>query len=49
MEMVSIVFGPLEYIMAIWYILLPFEKLVAIWNIFPRFGMLCKEKSGNPV
>jgi hypothetical protein len=21
---------------------------VAIWYIFPRFGMLCQEKSGNP-
>jgi hypothetical protein len=22
--------------------------LVLIWFIFPRFGILCKEKSGNP-
>jgi hypothetical protein len=22
---------------------------VSIWNIFPRFGILDKEKSGNPV
>jgi hypothetical protein len=21
---------------------------VVIWNIFPRFGILCQEKSGNP-
>jgi hypothetical protein len=21
---------------------------MVIWYIFPRFGMLCKEKSGNP-
>jgi hypothetical protein len=26
----------------------PFCNLVAIWYIFPRFGMLCQEKSGNP-
>jgi hypothetical protein len=34
--------------MAIWYILWPFGNLVAIWHIFPRFGMLCREKSGSP-
>jgi hypothetical protein len=22
---------------------------VAIWYIFPRFGILCQEKAGNPV
>jgi hypothetical protein len=38
----------LEYITAIWYILLPFGNLVAIWYIFFRFGILSKEKSGNP-
>jgi hypothetical protein len=26
----------------------PFGNLVVIWYIFPRFGILCKEKSGNP-
>jgi hypothetical protein len=31
--------GHLVYVVAIWYIL---------WYIFPRFGMLYKEKSGNP-
>jgi hypothetical protein len=47
----------LEYITAIWYILLPFGlpilwpfgNLEAIWYVFPRFGILCQEKSGNPV
>jgi hypothetical protein len=34
--------------MAIWYILWPFDNLVAIWYIFPRFGISCQEKSGNP-
>jgi hypothetical protein len=33
-------FGHLEYITAIWYILWPFGNLVAIWYIFPRFGNL---------
>jgi hypothetical protein len=35
--------------MAIWYMLWPFGNLVAIWYIFPCFGTLNKEKSGNPV
>jgi hypothetical protein len=30
------------------YILWTLGNLVAIWYIFPRFGMLCQEKSGNP-
>jgi hypothetical protein len=34
--------------MAIWYILGPFGNLVVIWYIFPRFGILYREKSGNP-
>jgi hypothetical protein len=39
----------LVYVMAIWYILLPFGNGVEIWCIFPRFGILCQEKSGNTV
>jgi hypothetical protein len=45
----------LEYCMAIWSILRPLEivyghlvYLVFIWYIFPRFGILYQEKSGNP-
>jgi hypothetical protein len=41
--------------MAIWSILQPFgifcgnlEHFMIIWYIFPRFGMLHQEKSGNP-
>jgi hypothetical protein len=41
--------------MAIWYIVLPihifYDHLVyflLIWNIFPHFGMLKQDKSGNP-
>jgi hypothetical protein len=26
----------------------PFGNLEAIWDLFARFGILCKEKSGNP-
>jgi hypothetical protein len=40
-------FCHLEYITTIWYILWPFGFLAAIW--YPRFGILCHEKSGNPV
>jgi hypothetical protein len=38
----------LVYSVDIWYILWPFGDLEAIWYIFPRFGILCPEKSGNP-
>jgi hypothetical protein len=48
MEKVSTFVVHLEYITAIWYILCLFGNLVALWNIFPRFGILCQEKSGNP-
>jgi hypothetical protein len=40
--------GHLAYFMVIWYILWPFGNVVVIWYIFPRFGLLCQEKSGNP-
>jgi hypothetical protein len=43
-----VLYGYLEYITAIWYILWAFGILVAIWYIFFRFGILCQEKSGNP-
>jgi hypothetical protein len=38
----------LEYFTGIWYILRPFGNVVVIWYIFPRFGILCEEKSGSP-
>jgi hypothetical protein len=38
----------LVYFMVIWHILWPFCNVVVIWYIFPRFGILCQEKSGNP-
>jgi hypothetical protein len=48
MEKVGVLFHTLEYITAIRYILSPFGNLVAVWYIFLRFGILNKEKSGNP-
>jgi hypothetical protein len=44
----GVFYGHVVYFMAIWYILWPFGNAVVIWYIFPRFGMLCQEKSGNP-
>jgi hypothetical protein len=41
-------YGHLVYFTAIWYISRPFSNFVAIRYIFPRFGILCQEKSGNP-
>jgi hypothetical protein len=32
----------------IWHILWPFGNVVVIWYIFPRFGTVRQEKSGNP-
>jgi hypothetical protein len=34
--------------MDIWHILSPFGNFGVIWYIFPLFGILCQEKSGNP-
>jgi hypothetical protein len=36
------------YFMVIWNILSPFGNVMVIWYIFPCFGALCQEKSGNP-
>jgi hypothetical protein len=43
-----LLYGHFEYITAIWYIFGPFGNIVAIWYISPCFGILNKEKSGNP-
>jgi hypothetical protein len=48
MENAGIFYGDLEYFTVIWFILWPFGNVVVIWYIFPHFGILCKEKSGNP-
>jgi hypothetical protein len=47
METVGVFKGHSEFVTAILYILWPFGNLVPIWYIFPRFGILCQEKSGN--
>jgi hypothetical protein len=44
----GIFYGHLEYFTVIWYILWQFGNVVVIETIFPRFGILCQEKSGNP-
>jgi hypothetical protein len=41
-------YGHLKYFTVIWHILWPFGNVVVIWYIFPRFGILCQEKYGNP-
>jgi hypothetical protein len=48
MENIGIFYVHLEYFTAIWYNLWPFGNVDAFWYIFPRFGILCLEKSGNP-
>jgi hypothetical protein len=48
MENIGIFYGRLECTMAIGYITWPFGNLVVFWYIFPRFGTLNHEKSGNP-
>jgi hypothetical protein len=39
MEKFGTLYGHLAYIIAILYILWPFDNLVAIWYNFPRFGV----------
>jgi hypothetical protein len=48
MKQIGIFYGHLEYITAILYNLWPLCYLEAIWYIFTRFGIINKEKSGNP-
>jgi hypothetical protein len=48
MENAGVFYDHLEYFTVIWYILWPFGNVMVIWYIFPRFGKLCPEKSGNP-
>jgi hypothetical protein len=48
MDNAGIFYGRLEHFKVIWYILWPFGNVVVIWYIFPRLGILCQEKSGNP-
>jgi hypothetical protein len=49
MEKVGIFFGHLEYILQPFgTILWAVYNLVTVWYILLRFGILCREKSGNP-
>jgi hypothetical protein len=48
MERVGTFYGDLGYITVIWLILGPFGNLTESWYIFPHFGILYHEKSGNP-
>jgi hypothetical protein len=48
MENTGLFYGHLEYSTVIRYSLWPFGNGVVIWYIFPRCGILCREKSGNP-
>jgi hypothetical protein len=41
-------YGHLEYISDTWYTLWSFGNFGVMKYIFPRFGILCQEKSGNP-
>jgi hypothetical protein len=43
MEDVGIFYAHLVYFTAVWYM-----YIMSIWYIFPHFGMLYQEKSGNP-
>jgi hypothetical protein len=49
MEDVGIFYDHFVYFTAKWYILWPFGAVCGhLVYIFPRFGMLYREKSGNP-
>jgi hypothetical protein len=49
----GVFYGYLVYFMAIWCILWLFGMFyghfMVIWYIFPRFGILCPEKSGSRI
>jgi hypothetical protein len=52
MKKVGVVYGLLEYLTAIWYILWLYGHLVILWQIwyiFHSFGILCEENSGSSV
>jgi hypothetical protein len=47
--LVGLLYGRLEYITAVWYILCECGNLVAIGIFYPVLvHVLCQEKSGNP-
>jgi hypothetical protein len=49
MENVGIFYGHLEQFTAIYLVYFrSFGNVVIVWYIFHHFGILCREKSGNP-
>jgi hypothetical protein len=48
MEYVVVYSGHLEYFITNGYILWAFDNFAVVWYVFPRFGILYQEKSGNP-
>jgi hypothetical protein len=48
METVDIFYSQLEYFTAILYTFWSFGNVATIWYFFTVFGILCREKSGNP-
>jgi hypothetical protein len=48
MKNAGIFYGHLEYFTVVWCILCSFDNVVVVWYIYPSFGKLCEEKSGNP-
>jgi hypothetical protein len=46
--LVGILYGHLEDFTAIWHTLCSCGNIVIIWCIFDCFGILSREKSGNP-
>jgi hypothetical protein len=47
-EDVGVFYGQFVYLLAIWYIVLPIGTFFGHLVYFSRFGMLYREKSGNP-
>jgi hypothetical protein len=48
MEDVGIFYGRLVYLTAIWYFCGRSVYFMVIWYIISRFGILYRQKSGNP-
>jgi hypothetical protein len=49
MDNSGIFYGHLEYFTHKWLIIWPFGNAMVNWYVFPRFGVVCQEKSGNDV
>jgi hypothetical protein len=49
LEIAGVFYAQLENITGVWYILWHFADIAVFWCIFPCFGILYQDKSGNPV